>query len=118
MDILTETDTMDEVNRLEAEQCGSTSVQLVQLPTHSDTPGVSMMSNTGAVRQTGESERCSSTSIQLVQLPTPSEDQYRPMTPGEEEIMRIYILVFEVAVLRELEDSGSLEESHLYWSLP
>ena len=52
MDILTETDTMDEVNRLEAEQCGSTSVQLVQLPTHSDTPGVSMMSNTGAVGQT------------------------------------------------------------------
>ena len=90
MDILTETDTMDEVNRLEAEQCGSTSVQLVQLPTHSDTPGVSMVSNTGAVEQTRESERCSFTSIQLVQLPTHSEDQYRPMTPGEEEIMRIY----------------------------
>ena len=25
---------MDEMNRLETEQCGSTSVQLVQLPTH------------------------------------------------------------------------------------
>ena len=81
---------MDEVNRLEAEQCSSTSVQLVQLPTHSDTPGVSMVSNTGAVGQTRESERCSSTSTQLVQLPTSSEDQYRSMTPGEEEIMRIY----------------------------
>ena len=81
---------MDEVNRLEAEQCSSTLVQLVQLPTHSDTPGVSMVRNTGAVGQTRESEGCSSTSIQLVQLPTPSEDQYRPMTPGEEEIMRIY----------------------------
>jgi hypothetical protein len=90
MDILTETDNMDEVNRLEAEQCSSTSVQLVQLPTHSDTPGVSMVSNTGAVGQTRESERCSSTSTQLVQLPTSSEDQYRSMTPGEEEIMRIY----------------------------
>ena len=90
MDILTETDNMDEVNRLEAEQCSSTLVQLVQLPTHSDTPGVSMVSNTGAVGQTRESERCSSTSTQLVQLPTSSEDQYRPMTPGEEEIMRIY----------------------------
>ena len=141
MDILDGTDTMDEINRLETEQCGSTSVQLVQLPTrsnipdvsmvrnigtveqrigteqcgstsvqlvqlptYSDTPDVSMVSNTGAVEQTRESERCSSTSIQLVQLPThynisgvsmvvntgDSEDQYRPMTPGEEEIMRIY----------------------------
>ena len=81
---------MDEINKLETEQCGSTSVQLVQLPTHSDTPGVSMVSNTGAAEQTRESERCSFTSIQLVQLPMHSEDQYRPMTPGEEEIMRIY----------------------------
>jgi len=72
MDILPETDNMDEVNRLEAEQCSSTLVQLVQLPTHSDTPGVSMVSNTGAVGQTRESERSSSTSIQLVQLPTQS----------------------------------------------
>ena len=59
---------------------------------------------TGAVEQTRESERCGSSSTQLVQLSTPSnipgvsmvrntgdlEDQYRPMTPGEEEIMRIY----------------------------
>ena len=70
MDILEGTDPMDEMNRLEAEQCGSTSVQLVQLPTHSNTPDVSMVRNTGAVEQTKESERCSSTSIQLVQLPT------------------------------------------------
>ena len=81
MDILEGTDTMDEINRLETEQCGSTSVQLVQLPTRSNIPDVSMVSNTGAVGQTRESERCSSTSIQLVQLPTHSEDQYRPMTP-------------------------------------
>ena len=69
--------------RIGTEQCGSTSVQLIQLPTHSDTPDVSMVSNTGAVEETRESERCSSTSIQLVQLPTHSEDQYRPMNPGE-----------------------------------
>ena len=54
MDILPETDTMDEVNRLEAEQCSSTLVQLVQLPTHSDTPGVSMVRNTGTVEQRKE----------------------------------------------------------------
>ena len=52
---------------IESEQCSSTSIQLVQLPTHSNIPGVSMVINTGD-----------------------SEDQYRPMTPGEEEIMRIY----------------------------
>ena len=51
----------------ESERCSSTSIQLVQLPTHSNIPGVSMVINTGD-----------------------SEDQYRPMTPGEEEIMRIY----------------------------
>jgi len=141
MNIMEGTDTMDETNRSETEQCGSTSVQLVQLPTHSSIPDVSMVRNTGAVEQTRESERCSSTSKQLVQLPThsnipdvslvrktgaveqtresercsstsiqlvqlpthsnipgvsmvintgDSEDQYRPMTPGEEEIMRIY----------------------------
>ena len=59
---------------------------------------------TGTVEQTRESERCGSSSTQLVQLSSPSnipgvsmvrntgdlEDQYRPMTPGEEEIMRIY----------------------------
>ena len=59
---------------------------------------------TGTVEQTTESEQCSSTSIQLVQLPThsmlvmlvmvrntgDSEDQYRPMNPGEKEIMKIY----------------------------
>ena len=54
-------------NRIESERCSSTSIQLVQLPTHSNTPGVSIERNTGD-----------------------SEDQYRPMTPGEEEIMRIY----------------------------
>ena len=47
MDILEGTDTMDEINRLETEQCGSTSVQLVQLPTRSNIPGVSMIGNTG-----------------------------------------------------------------------
>ena len=95
------------------EQGSSTSVQLVQLPTQTITPGVSIERNTGDTpiekitedgEQTIESERCSSTSVQLVQLPThsnapgvsmdsntgDSEDQYRPMTPGEEEIMRIY----------------------------
>ena len=72
MDILEGTDPMDEINRLETEQCGSTAVQLVQLPTHSDTPDVPMVSNTGAVEQTRESEICGSTSTQLVQLPTHS----------------------------------------------
>ena len=57
MDIM---ETMDETNRLETEQCGSTSVQLVQLPTHSNIPDVSMVRKTGAVEQTRESERCSS----------------------------------------------------------
>ena len=52
---------------IESEQSSSTSIQLVQLPTHSNVPGVSMVINTGD-----------------------SEDQYRPMTPSEEEIMRIY----------------------------
>ena len=72
MNIMEGTDTMDEMNRSEAEQCGSTSVQLVQLPTHSNTPDVSMVRNTGAVEQTIETEQCGSTSIQLVQLPTQS----------------------------------------------
>ena len=72
MDNMEGTETMDEMNRLETEQCGSTSVQLVQLPTHSKTPDVSMVRKTGAVEQTKESERCSSISIQLVQLPTQS----------------------------------------------
>jgi len=45
MDIMEGTDTMDEMNRLETEQCGSTSVQLVQLPTHSNIPYVSMVRN-------------------------------------------------------------------------
>ena len=47
MDIMEGTDTMDEMNRLETEQCGSTSVQLVQLPTQSNIPGVSRIRNTG-----------------------------------------------------------------------
>jgi len=67
MDSMEGTYTMDETKILETEQCGSTSVQLVQLPTHSNIPDVSMVRNTGD-----------------------SEDQYRPMTPGKEEIMRIY----------------------------
>ena len=66
------TDTMDEMNRLETEQCGSTSVQLVQLPTHSNIPDVSMIRNTGTVEQTIETEQCGPTSVQLVQLPTQS----------------------------------------------
>ena len=41
MDIMEGTDTRDEMNRLETEQCGSTSVQLVQLHTHSNIPDVS-----------------------------------------------------------------------------
>ena len=32
---------------IETERCGSTSTQLVQLPTHSNIPGVSMVRNTG-----------------------------------------------------------------------
>ena len=55
---------------IESEICGSTSTQLVQQPTHSNTPNVSMVRNTEAIEQTIESEQCSSTSIQLVQLPT------------------------------------------------
>ena len=57
MDIM---ETMDETNRLETEQCGSTSVQLVQLPTHSNIPDVSMVRNTGTVEQTIETEQCGS----------------------------------------------------------
>ena len=98
---------------IESERCSSTSVQLVQLPTQPFAPGVSIEKNTGDTlimktiegrKQTIESERCSSTSLQLVQLPTQpiapgvsierntgnSEDLYRPMTPGDKEIMRIY----------------------------
>ena len=45
----------------ETEQCGSTSVQLVQLPIHSDTPGVSMVRNTGNVEQRIRTEQCGST---------------------------------------------------------
>ena len=74
MDITEGTDTMDETNRSETEQCGSTSVQLVQLPTHSNIPGVSMVRNTGTVEQTIETEQCGSTSVQLVQLPTHSNN--------------------------------------------
>ena len=47
MDIREGTDTMDEMNRLETEQCGSTSVQLVQLPAQFNIPGVSRIRNTG-----------------------------------------------------------------------
>ena len=47
MDIMEGTDTMAELNRLETEQCGSTSVQLVQLPTLSNISGVSRIRNTG-----------------------------------------------------------------------
>ena len=72
MVILEGTDTMDEINRLETEQCGSTSVQLVQLPTHSNIPDVSMVRNTGTVEQRIETEQCGSTPVQLVQLPTHS----------------------------------------------
>ena len=72
----------------ESEICGSTSVQLVQLPTHSNTPDVSIVRNTGAIEQTMESEQCSSTSIQLVQLPTHSNIPGVPMvrnTRGSED---------------------------------
>ena len=72
MVILEGTDTMDEINSLETEQCGSTSVQLVQLPTHSNIPDVFMVRNTGTVEQRIETEQCGSTSVQLVQLPTHS----------------------------------------------
>ena len=72
MDIMEGTDTMDEMNRLETEQCGSTSVQLVQLHTHSNIPDVSMVRNTGTVEQTIETEQCGPTSVQLIQLPTQS----------------------------------------------
>ena len=105
--------TEDSEPSTEPERGSSTLVQLVQLPTQPIAPGVTIGRNTGDTlimkiieggEQTIESERCSSTSVQLVQLPTQpiapgvsigtntgdSEDQYRPMTPGEEEIMRIY----------------------------
>jgi len=72
MDSMEGTYTMDETKILETEQCGSTSVQLVQLPTHSNIPDVSMVRNTGTVEQTIETEQCGSTSVQLVQLPTHS----------------------------------------------
>ena len=35
---------------IESELCSSTSIQLVQLPTHSNIPGVSMVRNTGDSR--------------------------------------------------------------------
>ena len=80
-------------------------MQLVQLPTQPNAPGVSMDRNTGDTPivkitedrdQTIEPKRCSSASVQLVQLPTQlnapgvsmdrntgdSEDQYRSMTSG------------------------------------
>ena len=74
INIMEGTDTMDETNRSETKQCGSTSVQLVQLPTHSNIPDVSMVRNTGTVEQTIETEQCGSTSVQLVQLPTHSNN--------------------------------------------
>ena len=49
------------------ERCGSSLARLVQLPPTTVTPVVSMVMDTGSL-----------------------EDQYRPMTPGKEEIMRIY----------------------------
>ena len=51
----------------ETERCGSSLAQLVQLPLPPVTPVVSMVRDTGSL-----------------------EDQYRLMTPGEEDIMRIY----------------------------
>ena len=51
----------------ETERCGSSLARLVQIPPTPVTPVVSMVIDTGDL-----------------------EDQYRPMTPGEEEIMRIY----------------------------
>ena len=53
--------------RAESERCGSSLAQLVQPSPPSVTPVVSMVRDTGGL-----------------------EDQYRPMTPGEEEIMRIH----------------------------
>ena len=47
MNIMEGTDTIDEMNRLETEQCGSTSIQLVKQPTQSNIPGVSRIRNTG-----------------------------------------------------------------------
>ncbi|XP_023324157.1 probable peroxisomal acyl-coenzyme A oxidase 1 [Eurytemora carolleeae] len=82
----------------ESERCSSTSIQLVQLPTQSNIPGVSMAllwleiletpSIAGTKEQTMESEQCSSTSIQLVQLPTHSNIPGVPMvrnTGGSED---------------------------------
>ena len=54
--------------RAETERCGSTLAQLVQPSPPSVTPVVSMVRDTGGL-----------------------EDQYRPMTPGEEKIMRIHM---------------------------
>ena len=47
MDIMEGTDTINEMNRLETEQCGSTSIQLVRLPSQSNIPEVSRIRNTG-----------------------------------------------------------------------
>ena len=62
-----ERDTVTTVQTTETEGCGSSPARLVQLPPPPVTPVVSMVIDTGSL-----------------------EDQYRPMTPGEEEIMRIY----------------------------
>ena len=62
-------------------------MQIVQLPTQPDAPGVSIDRNTGDtpmvkitgdVKQTIDPEQCSPTSVQLVQLPT----QNNVLTPG------------------------------------
>ena len=57
---------------MDLERCSSTSVQLVQLPTQPNAPGVSMDRNTGDtpivkitedMKQTMDPERCSPTSV-------------------------------------------------------
>ena len=99
--IMDGTDTTDEMNTPDQR---NTSFSPMASTTTLDIRVNPVERTTGIVEQTRESERCSSTTIQLVQLPTCSntpgasmvrntgdpEDQYRPMTPGEEEIMRIY----------------------------
>ena len=96
-----ETDTTDEMNTPDQR---NTSFSPMASTTTLDIRVNPVERTTGTVEQTRESERCSPTTVQLVQLPTCSntpgvsmvrntgdpEDQYRPMTPGEEEIMRIY----------------------------
>ena len=101
MDTIDGTDTRDEMNTPDQR---NTSFSPMASTTTLDVRVNPVGRITETVEQTTDPEQCSSTSVQLVQLPTcsnalgvsmvrnteDSEDQYRPMNPGEKEIMRIY----------------------------